>query len=146
MKKQIRKKSFRGFTLLELAVTIATVAIVSAVAIPNFLRYPPKIRLNGATRVLASDLMSARIDAVKLKKRIYLEYTGSQAYQVAYLGKVLRSKSLKDEYQDVTISSNFGKIYFDSGGASTGTNTIQLENISGSKSITINLAGKVNIE
>ena len=132
--------------MVELAVTIAIIAVISLVAIPNFLKYPPKMRLNGATRVLASDLMSARIDAVKLNKSVYLEYSNDQAYQVAYLGNVLKSKSLTDEYQDVKISSDFGKIQFDSRGASTGTSTIQLQNASGSKNITINLAGRVNIE
>ena len=126
--------------------TIAIIAAVTAIAVPNFMSYPPKMRLNGATRVVASDLMAARMEAVKMNQRVYLAYTGNQQYHIAYLGTVLKTSDLMTEYSDVQFSSDFGKIYFNGRGASTGSSTVQLANASGNKNVTVNLAGRVNIE
>ena len=55
----------RGFTLLEIIVVIAVVAILSAVAIPSFLAWRPNLLFRQATRDLFMDLQMAKMESVK---------------------------------------------------------------------------------
>lgn len=54
----------RGFTLVELVVTLAIFGIMLAIALPSFLSYLPTMRLKGAARDISSTLQSARMEAV----------------------------------------------------------------------------------
>ncbi len=55
----------KGFTLVELAVAIAIIAILSAVATPVILRWLPDYRLRMAARDLFSNMQLAKMTAVK---------------------------------------------------------------------------------
>lgn len=137
----------KGFSLVEIIIVIAIISILAAVAIPNLLGYFPKSRLSGAARVVAGDLLATRMQAVKLNRSAYMEWTDARQYQVAYMGVVLRSRDLNDDYSDVTIN-NFGNIRFNSrGSADTSESTlpITLTNPSGTKTIEVNIAGRVKI-
>ncbi len=57
-----------GFTMLELVIVSAILAIMAAIAVPNYLTYIPKARLNGAARMVMVDLMAARMNAVKTNR------------------------------------------------------------------------------
>lgn len=54
-----------GFTLLELMVTIAIVAILAAFAIPSFTTMVANSRLGGAANTLQAALLKARSEALK---------------------------------------------------------------------------------
>ena len=71
-----------GFTLLELIVTIALLAIVLAMVAPNLLSYVPKSRLNGAARKVMTDLVAARMKAVKTSSRTQVNFIGSTQYML----------------------------------------------------------------
>ena len=85
MKWGIHMDSFRhakGFSLVEMLIVVFIITICAIVGSPNIMGYFPKARLSGATRVLAGDIMEARMQAVKLNQTAYLQQTSSTQYQL----------------------------------------------------------------
>ena len=68
----------RGFTLVELMIVIAVIAIISAIAAPNFTTYMAQRRLNGAARMVMSDLIAARQKAVTQNNQFRVIFSGNQ--------------------------------------------------------------------
>lgn len=64
MKKLFKMKNLRGFTLIELMVTLGVVAILVAIAAPSFQLVIEKIRVQTAKDRILSLVMAARSDAV----------------------------------------------------------------------------------
>jgi prepilin-type N-terminal cleavage/methylation domain-containing protein len=57
--------SKKGFTLIEIIMTMAIIGIVSAIAIPNFSKWKEKHEIDGQAQKVYFDLMLARTAAVK---------------------------------------------------------------------------------
>lgn len=60
----------RGFTLLELLVTMAILVILLATAIPSFTSFIVNSQLRSAVSTLQTDAMNARAEAIKLAKPV----------------------------------------------------------------------------
>ena len=58
-----------GFTLVELAVTVAVVAVLATLAIPSFSEVLRQWRRDSATRALSGSLQLARAEAIKSTRR-----------------------------------------------------------------------------
>lgn len=69
-----------GFTLVELMVTLAVIAIVAALAAPSLMMMTPDMALRSAARDLYSKLYEAKIRAIKENKRISMRFNGSYYY------------------------------------------------------------------
>jgi prepilin-type N-terminal cleavage/methylation domain-containing protein len=54
-----------GFTLVELIIVVAMVAVISAFALPNFLDWLPNYRLRAAAHDLFSNFQKAKLEAIK---------------------------------------------------------------------------------
>ena len=80
-----------GFTLIELTVVIALLAILTAVGVPNFLSWLPKYRLKSAARDLYSNLHLAKMSAIRANKDCMVKYfKNPDRYTVDLLNKTIR--------------------------------------------------------
>ena len=144
-----------GFTLIELIIIIAILSILAGIAVPNFLAWLPKSRLNGAARQVMGDLMAARMKAVSQNNEFKIFFLANgHEYMIlddddndgtADTGEWTEIKDIRNEYSDVTFDlTKTADPVFSSRGTATNT-TITLQNSSGSKDITISIAGRVKI-
>lgn len=143
-----------GFTLLELMVSMAIMGVLAGIAIPNYISYLPKARLNGAASTVMADLMAARMKAVKLGKRTKAFFIDTHQYKICDdangdgtvadgEGDVFL-RDIQSEFSDVTFSSTNNPIFHPRGTA-TNLATVTFQNSSGTKSLTVNIAGTVRI-
>jgi type IV fimbrial biogenesis protein FimT len=79
---RMNMKSEKGFSLIELLVTIAIASALSALAI----LYTPGIvtgyKVRGATRLIYSDMQMARLQALKEGKEMAVEFVSATSYCV----------------------------------------------------------------
>jgi len=85
-----------GFTLIQLTIIIALLAILTAVGVPNFLSWLPKYRLKRAARDLYSNLQLAKMTAIKSNKDCMVKYyKNPDRYTVDLLNKTKRLSDYK---------------------------------------------------
>jgi len=58
------RKTDYGFTLLEMMLVLIIGGVLTAIAIPAFMNWAPKYRVNGAARQVFSEMMAARAKAI----------------------------------------------------------------------------------
>jgi len=66
-----------GFTLIELMVTLAVLAIVLAAAVPSFRDFFDKYRLRGAVDDVVSVISNARAASVKTGRNVRIDFAGT---------------------------------------------------------------------
>jgi type IV fimbrial biogenesis protein FimT len=64
-KQKVHPLSDRGFTIIELVVIIAVVAILLGIGIPTYVSWMPDINLGGAVRNIKSDMELAKSTAIR---------------------------------------------------------------------------------
>lgn len=133
----------RGFSLAEILVAVSIFAILAAVAVPRYLAFRPKSRLNGAARQVYSELMWARSKAVNDNNSYVVTFPTNQTMLIS--GTTNRTVNLQTEYSDVTLTSSAGTITFTSRGTADVSPTITLTNPGGTKTVTVRITGTVNI-
>lgn len=74
---RLRNSGSSGFTLIELMVTIAVLAILLAAATPSFVDFFDKYRLRGAVDDVVSVISNARAAAVKSDRNVNISFGGA---------------------------------------------------------------------
>jgi prepilin-type N-terminal cleavage/methylation domain-containing protein len=140
----MKRKHSPGFTVVELIIVIAIMAICSAIAMPDIATFASGYKLKAAAREVATDLQLTRLLAVKENKTFQVIF-GSNSYQVIRLsdGSVAKSRSFGLEYPDIGLTNV--SITFDPRGISNG-NTVTVANTRGTKNVSVAPTGRVVIE
>jgi len=143
--------SKKGFTLVELMIVITVMALLFAIGAPTFQTYRTQSRLKGATQQVASDLMAARMQAIKENNRFKVSLINNHQYTIlddnnnngaADSGEATQTSDIQIEYYDVTMISNNSPIFLPNGTAANMA-TITLTNPAGSRNVTVAITGRV---
>lgn len=143
-----------AFTLVELMIVLATMAILTAIALPNFRGYMAQKRLSGAARELYGDLSLARSHAVSLNKWVALNidndhqctiFRDDNKDGVVDSGEAIVTKDIHPTYYDVLMTTAPGAVYtfYPNGTGSTGT--LNVASAAGTRTITVSSAGRIRI-
>jgi type IV fimbrial biogenesis protein FimT len=134
-----------GFTIFELMVVIAIIAVVSAIAVPNMISWRDRAKLKGAFENLRGDLQWAKIRAIRDHDDVSVLFD-SRAYEINNAaGDTIRSRQLP---AGVIISSS-SNATFDSRGRCPASGEVVLEKSDGSgdqRKISFNPLGQIRQE
>ena len=140
----MRKNS--GFTITELMVTIAVVAILASLAIPNFIDWLPNYRLRSGAEEIQSTLQFARITAIKRNATATVAFDiANETYRASVGGQAIRGGRMP---AGIDINSAFGgtSVQFDSRGIANNAGTAVVRNNLGkAKTITVYITGNSRI-
>ncbi|GAB3381799.1 GspH/FimT family pseudopilin [Spongiibacter taiwanensis] len=139
-----QRSSTSGYTLLELMVTLAIVAILASVAVPSFTDFVRSQRLRSVAVDLNSSLQLARSEAVKRNTNVTVARGGSSwvdGWTVAVGGTTLRSQGA---VSGVNITGSANSFNFRSNGRIDNTVNFALVsdgNASLAKCLRVSLSG-----
>jgi len=141
----------RGFSLIELLIAMSLVAIMAAIAVPQFQRYAANTDLKTAAREMAGDFAAVKQMAVadNVKYEIAINVTGN-GYTLSRTdpSAVVWTKSPASFGSGVSIQSTTysGAVTFQKRGTVT-NGTVILRNTRGSTAtITTNITGRTNVQ
>ena len=142
-----------GYTLVELTVVMAMIAILTGIAGAGYINLKPIIHLNGAARQIMGDLMAARMDAVNQNNNYKIFFLdNNHQYQilddddndgVADTGEAIKTKDIHDEYPGITFSAGSNPVFSPRGTASGNTAIAVSNGEGGSKTVTVKITGSV---
>ena len=149
----VEKSAMRGFTLVELVIVLFLAGIIMLIAIPSYQNYMMQNRLNGAARVVMSDLMHARAQAAGHNNEFKVFFVDNHQYRILddddddgakdSTETYIIDRNIQTNYYDATLSSN-RDIVFQPNGTANGA-TVTLTNPGGTKTVTVSLPGRVKI-
>ena len=143
-----------GFSLIEMIIAVAILAVLSGAAVTVYVGMKPSISLSGATRQIMGDFMWARMRAVSQNNEFKIFFLDDHRYQILDddnnngnidSSELTVTKDIQDEYYDVTFTSTANPIFQPRGNAAP-TSTITITNSIMTKTVIIAITGRVKIE
>ena len=134
-------KDKKGFSLLEMMIVVALIAILSAMAVISINSNMPQYYLSGAARQVLTDLMMARSKAVSNNTATTVTFS-STGYSIGGV-----TTNISSQFKGVSLSST-GSITFFTMGTTSGSVTITLTGSSGlaPKQVVVSAAGRIRIK
>jgi prepilin-type N-terminal cleavage/methylation domain-containing protein len=144
-----------GFSILELMVVVAVLGVLLGIGFVNLPR--DRFALNQAAEGLSRDVQLARFQAISRNTFVVLEVNqAANGYDLRERdgGRVLKTVRFGDsstpQVRVQSVSPSAATLVFDPRGVGIGTNTqtVVLQNASGSyrKTLTLNTQGKVTVQ
>jgi prepilin-type N-terminal cleavage/methylation domain-containing protein len=97
----------RGFTLLELMIAVAIVAILAALAVPTIVRQRPRARLQGAAADLAGLLRGARQNALSTGLDTVVMVFPQEPNGESGIGRIVVREDATHDFFSTTAATNF---------------------------------------
>ena len=140
----------RGFTLIEMMMAVAVLAVLLATAVYKFTSSLPRQRVNNAANVISSDLQYAQLMAVKQRKPVTVTVdTSAKSYTIKdrAAGTVFKTVKLgsTSEFQLDQLTQTAQLIVFPNGTTSTSSTTFTVGLKGYTRMITISLAGMIRV-
>ena len=145
----------KGFTIMDMMVTLAIFTIVAAIAVPNYLAFQPQQRLNGGTRVVLNKLRWARAQAVERNSNYQVILLNDTTLRIFNDLNGNGSPDTKEDQQDINIRLDYPNVTISMSGsaptftargtATSGSTTITISNSSGSKQVEVLPSGYVRM-
>lgn len=117
----MRRELARGFTAVELMVTIAVLLLLTTLAVPQMGPFLQRQRLKNATMDLASSVVLARSEAIKRNGTVYVVANGtdwSKGWTVSTASAVTAASTIRAQaaLDGLSISEGGGNTSFNFGG------------------------------
>ncbi|MBN2439247.1 MAG: type II secretion system protein [Deltaproteobacteria bacterium] len=143
-----------GFSLIELMIVIALIAIVTTFAVPTWQKYRANTDLKSAAREVMADISDAKQRAVTENLDVYRMTfnTGGNSYALSRTDGVTAgtwTKSLASYGTGIVINSvNFGGtvVSFNNRGTVTNGNLVLRNGLGSTATITVNITGRTYVE
>jgi type II secretion system protein H len=150
---EIMKKN-GGFSLFELLVVIAVIAVVSAIVTPNIISWRSNAKLRGAAGNLKGDLEMSKARAVRERTPVTVTFTATN-YQVSYTDKDGNARTLRNRQLPAGVrldldGTSFGamgdRTRFNGRGIPVAGSAVLVNTKGDQKNIIVSTLGRIRIE
>jgi len=148
----VSHKNCKGTSMIELMTICVLISLLSALAIPSWMNYLPKLRTQSAVRAVVATLRQARSQSICEKKCYGIFFDVSNKNFVLFLDKVNPGGGVHDTGDSTVTSTPFGQsvafgsttltgstVVFDMNGAASQSGTVTLTTSDGTRSYTIDI-------